>query len=236
MKMRGVNHSRFEDFRFEILNLAVERGEVRFKDVYELARTCYDHISTKTVSKYLRRMVKKEYLERVESEVTKRPAYKILPRGVEEYWLRRIIKELRDLWPGVSDVMDSENEGIPTETIISRYETVVKGLQTFFLFFLPQIKEMHDEEDRERALTEIANLNGKLFTEICMVLGRFLLHREDANKKVANRFEEIYCEYEAAKKKFFETHPEEVRKMLDIIKDWDGTMKRIRNRLKSSAR
>jgi len=233
--MRGVNHSRFEDFRFEILNLAVERGEVRFKDVYELARTCYDHISTKTVSKYLRRMVKKEYLERVESEVTKRPAYKILPRGVEEYWLRRIIKELRDLWPGVSDVMDSENEGIPTETIISRYETVVKGLETFFLFFLPRIKEMHSEEDRERALTMIANLNGKLFTEISMDLGRSLLIREDFDEKTANRFEVIYREYKALRKQFLETHPEVVLKMLDIIRDADGTMKRIRNRLKSRA-
>ncbi len=234
--MGGVDPSRFEELRFEILSLGVEKGEVRFKNVYELARALCGHISTKTVSKYLRRMVDEGYLEKVRSEATKKAAYKILPRGVEEYWLKWIMKMLRDLWPGVSDVMGSENEGIPTETIISRYETVVKGLQTFFLFFLPQIKEMHGEEDRERALTEIANLNGKLFTAISMHLGRSLLHREDANKKVAKRFEEIYCEYEVLKKKFFETHSEEVRKMLDIIEDADGTMKRIRNRLKSSAR
>lgn len=231
--MRGVDHSRFEELRFEILNLAVERGEMRFKDAFKLARASYGPISTKTVSRFLHEMVNERYLEKAISDATKRATYKILQRGVEEYWVKQIIEEMHDGWVRVRSVMGYENEESPTENLIGRYEIVMKELQTFFLCFLPRIREIDEEQDRERALTMIANLNGKLFAELCKDLGRPLLYREDADEKIAERFEAIHSEYEALKRRFFHRHPEVVEKMLDIIKDADEQMGRIRNRLKS---
>lgn len=231
--MIRVSNSRFEKLEYEILNLAVERGEVRFKNVYKLAQASYAPISTKTVAECLHKMVDEEYLEKVISEVTKRPAYRITPRGMEEYWVWRIAKDLRELWVPVRSVIGYKNKEGFTETIVGRYETALKWLQTFFLCFLPRIKEIDNKQIRERALTMITGLNGRLYAEICMYFGRSLLAREDAEEKIAKRFQKIYCEYEAFKNQFLDAHPGLFPQMSDKIKHADEEMRRIRDRLKS---
>lgn len=231
-KMRAVK-DRFEELEFEVLKLAVEKGEVRFKDALQLALACCAPISTKTVSKLLRRMVNMGCLEKVRSEATKRSAYKISTRGVEEYRLRWIIKEFRNGSVQAGKIIGIEDEETSTENLIGRFEMVVKELQTFFLCFLPRIREIGYKQHREKALTMIADFSGKLFTELCMDSGRPLLYREDADEKIATRFEAIYSEYEAVKEKFFRRRPEGAQKILDIVREADEAMKRLRDRLKA---
>lgn len=145
MKMENEHMTRHKRLMFQVLRVAVENRELRFKGALKLAEQYGEVKSRKAVSHFLKNMVEDGYLEKKVSEKTKRSIYGATLVGAKYYWLVQAFNWLRSFMSRYKEVHPTSDSA---EDLMKNLEDFSLGLLSSFFLFLPTIKDIRNEEHR----------------------------------------------------------------------------------------
>ena len=162
-----------------LLHLAVEKGDLRFKEA-EKALKRFGIKSSRTVSKHLHKVVDEGLLEKFESEKTKRPAYRATPLGLKYYALWQAFNLWRSLLTRIQDagIMDSASADDP----LIELKMTFTGLFSSLVYFIPEIRAIDNKKQQEQLLNIYIDCITELYNKLLKQKMIKLLDREDADR------------------------------------------------------
>lgn len=170
---------RHKELMFQVLKVAVENGELRFKEALKLAEQYGEVKSRKAVAHFLEKLVEEGYLEKKTSEKTKRPIYGPTLVGVKYYsliqgfnWLRSFTSRYKEAHP----TSDS------AEDLMKNLEDFSLGSLSSFVLFLPTIRDIRNEEHRANIVGLYIDYLTEAQNKIWKETADQLIQKEDLGK------------------------------------------------------
>lgn len=170
---------RHKELMFQVLRVAVETGELRFKRALKLAEQYGEVKSKKAVSHFLKNMVEEGYLEKNVSEKTKRSIYGATLVGVKYYSLIQAFNWLRSFMERYKEVHPTSDSA---EDLMKNLEGFSLSLLSSFFLFLPAIKEIRNEEHRANIASLYIDYLTEAQNKIWKETADQLIQKEDLGK------------------------------------------------------
>lgn len=167
---------RHKELMFQVLRVAVENGELRFKEALKLAEQYGEVKSRKAVSHFLKNMVEEGYLEKKVSEKTKKPIYGTTLVGAKYYWLIQAFNWIRSFMERYKELRSISDSA---EDLIKNLEGSSLGLLSSFVLFLPTIKEIKNKKHRANIVNFYIEYLTEAQNKIWKEMADQLIQKED---------------------------------------------------------
>jgi len=215
-----------------VLQKAIEKDEVRFKDVWRKG------MARKTAVKYLRKMIEEKLIEKGKSKITHKNAYFITIKGIEWYWVQTTIKSFEMIADIIFESIYKNMENLKTDDLL---RLVADCFIAPFISFLDHVRvfrkfidKLEEEEMREflRLSFQVQyELIRKSLYEKAEKIIIELVKRKDFDEKVEKLTKPININIYLFCSNLLKQHPElrekmpEIEDFLKFLKDLIGEKK-----------